>query len=61
MEKLKIIRPNQLAKKLGVSKQTLWRMKEELPQPIRIGKRAKGWLQQDILEWLEERKEEQAA
>lgn len=61
MEKLKIIRPKQLANKLGISKQTLWRMKDELPPPIRIGKRAKGWLQQDILEWLEERKEEQAA
>lgn len=51
---MKIIRPNELAKMLSVSKVTLWRMENrgEIPPRIKISKRAVGWLESDIEEWL---------
>lgn len=54
---MKILRPGQLADMLGVSKTTLWRMEKrgELPQRIKISRRAVGWLESDIKEWLESR------
>jgi excisionase family DNA binding protein len=45
----------QLAEKLSVSKQTVWRMlgKGQLPPMITIGSRSKRWHAEDINEWLQ--------
>lgn len=53
----RIIRPNELAKKLSISKPTLWRMekKGELPPKVQISKRISGWRESDITEWLKSR------
>jgi prophage regulatory protein len=49
-----IIRPTELAQRLGVSHPTLWRMERrgELPARKKIGPRAVGWLTSDIEQWL---------
>lgn len=56
---MKIIRPTQLAKLLGVSKTTLWRLEKssELPERYSISERIVGWKESDIKEWLESKKE----
>ena len=53
----KIIRASELAKKLTISKPTLWRMEQrgELPPKIQISERVSGWRESDILEWMKER------
>lgn len=53
-----IIRPDQLAEKLQISKPTLWRMEKrgELPPKVKISSRACGWMSEDIDAWLESRK-----
>lgn len=63
MKSLQIIRPTELAEILSVSKQTLWRMENrgELPNRVRISKRAVGWLAIDIKEFLESKRESQIA
>lgn len=50
-----IIRPSELAQRLGVSHPTLWRMEKrgDLPPRKKIGIRAVGWLTSDIEQWLE--------
>lgn len=42
----------------GLSRSTLYEMMSEgrFPKPIRLGRRAVGWLQRDIAHWLETRK-----
>ena len=54
---MKLIRPNELAEMLSVSLPTLWRMEKRgnLPPKRQISKRAVGWLDTDIKEWLESR------
>jgi prophage regulatory protein len=49
-----IIRPTELAQRLGVSHPTLWRMEKrgDLPPRKQIGPRAVGWLTTDIEQWL---------
>lgn len=56
----KIIRPTDLSNSLGISIATLYRMESrgELPPRVQISKRAVGWLESDIADWLEERKRE---
>lgn len=59
MTDLQIIRPDQLAKLLGVSKMTLYRMEKrgELPPRFRISKRAVGWTKESIAEFVQEKQE----
>ena len=54
---MRFIRPKELSKKLSVSIPTLWRMEKsgQLPPKRKIGKRAVGWLDTDIDEWLKSR------
>lgn len=56
----KIIRATELAKKLSISKVTLWRMETrgELPPKVQISERISGWRESDIMNWLEEREYE---
>lgn len=53
-----IIRKRPLAKQLGVSPVTVWRMQQrgDLPPAVRISRGVVGWRQADIQTWLESRK-----
>ncbi|MBA6390497.1 AlpA family phage regulatory protein [Colwellia sp. BRX10-3] len=46
---------DQLAKRLGISKVTIWRMIKDgrLPKMITIGARSKRWVSADINDWLQ--------
>jgi prophage regulatory protein len=50
-----ILRPTQLAHKLGVSQPTIWRMEKKglLPPRKKIGLRSIGWLNSEIDAWLQ--------
>ena len=50
------IRPRELASKLGVHVNTIYRWAEDgtLPQPIRLGSRFVGWKREDIDKWMDE-------
>lgn len=54
---ISIIRPNELAEILSVSKVTLWRMEKrgELPPRKKISRSCVGWVSTDIEEWLRTR------
>ena len=54
---LKIIRPADLADLLSVNRVTIWRMEKrgDLPPRKKITKGCVGWLQSDIVEWLDNR------
>ncbi len=49
----RIIRANELAERLGVSRVTLWRWERDgrLPRKWRIGPNVTGWIEQEIEEW----------
>ena len=53
-----IHRPKPLAKRLGVSTTTLWRLRarKEFPEPIQISPGAVGWRESDVQAWLKSRK-----
>lgn len=55
----KLIRPNSLAEKLGVSIPTLYRLmkKPEFPDKIRISSQAIGFRESEISDWMESKKE----
>jgi prophage regulatory protein len=49
-----IHRPKPLAKRLGVSTTTIWRMRgrHEFPEPVQISPGAIGWRESDVQAWL---------
>lgn len=53
----RIIRIGELADGLGVSRPTVWRMRErgEIPPPIRISRGIVGWRESTIDRWLAEK------
>ena len=52
-----IIRTNELAERLGVSRTTLWRWMRagSLPPKIQLGSNSVGWDSREIDRWLESR------
>jgi prophage regulatory protein len=54
METTRLIRPNELARTLGVSTVTLWKWRRDkiLPEPLKIGPRFIAWEPEVIQEWL---------
>lgn len=50
-----LVRPNELAERLRVSKVTLWRMEKrgELPAKTRVTSKVTGWPQKQLNEWFE--------
>ncbi|MGO9060073.1 MAG: helix-turn-helix transcriptional regulator [Candidatus Binataceae bacterium] len=50
----RILRPAEVAEMLGVHRITLWRMRGrgEFPKPIKLGTRAKGFLESEVQAWL---------
>jgi len=57
MKLFRVLRTNELAEILGVSRQTIWRMEDELPPKIKISGRVVGWDSRDIESWLNDRKQ----
>lgn len=55
--RLKILRIAEVAEMLGVSRVTLWRWERQgyLPPKRIIGPNTVGWLESEILAWLESR------
>lgn len=55
----RIYRIKELVSLLGVSKETIyyWIRQGSFPKPIKLGSRLSGWLGEDVLKWLEERKD----
>ena len=49
----RIIRPTEFAKRLGISKPTLWRWERagRLPPKHQVGPNAVGWLESEIEIW----------
>jgi predicted DNA-binding transcriptional regulator AlpA len=54
---MKILRTNEVAEMLGISRVTLWRWARggHLPPKRRIGPNVVGWVEAEILAWLESR------
>lgn len=54
----RILRRPEVENRTGLSRSTLYAMMSEgtFPKPIRLGKRAVGWPESAIAEWLESRK-----
>jgi len=55
--KVNILRRPQVETRTGLSRSTIYAMMAEgvFPKPIRLGKRAVGWPESVISEWLESR------
>ena len=53
----RILRPRELADRIGLSLATLWRLRRrgDLPEPIRLSPGCVGWRSSDIERWLERR------
>jgi prophage regulatory protein len=56
---LPIYRRPELLKLTGLSTSTIYDMmaRGEFPRPVRLGKRAVGWRERDVTEWLESREQ----
>ncbi len=52
-----ILRPSQVARMLGISKPTIWRLekKGDFPPKIQLGSNMTGYLADDIEEWISKR------
>ena len=59
----RILRRPEVEACIGLSRSTLYAMMAdgEFPRPLRLGKRAVGWSDAAISEWLESRKPRDAA
>jgi prophage regulatory protein len=55
----RILRPRQLADRVGLSLATLWRLRRrgDLPEPIRLSPGCVGWRTSEIDAWLTARAE----
>jgi prophage regulatory protein len=53
----RIIRKPELLNMIGLSDPTVWRMEKEgrFPKRLRLGGNSCGWLESEILEWLDNR------
>ena len=52
-----IIRVSEVARRVGLSRTTIWRRERagDFPARIRLGGRSVGWLDSEVEEWLERR------
>ena len=59
----RIMRRPQVEAATGLSRSTLYAMmtEGEFPRPIRLGKRAVGWPESEVSDWLETRKAQRNA
>ncbi len=51
----RVLRPRQAAARVGLSIASLYRLarQKRFPQPVRIGLRASGWRESELLRWME--------
>ena len=56
-ERKKFLRLIQVKETTGLSRATIYRKiaAHEFPRPIRLGSRAVGWVEADVIEWMNER------
>ena len=57
---MKLLRPNEVSEKLGISNgalPALRRRDNSFPQPIRVSQKVLRWDEEDINDWLTEKKE----
>lgn len=56
---MRILRFPETKNKTGCSRTTIWRGVKEgtFPAPLKIGKRAVGWLESDLDAWIEAKKQ----
>ena len=54
---MRILKTNEVVKTIGLSKVTIWRMEKAgtFPERINLTNRRVGWIESEILEWLESR------
>jgi prophage regulatory protein len=53
----KIIRRKEVEQRIGLACSTIYAMMaaQKFPRPVRIGRRAVGWLEEDIQNWLSDK------
>ncbi len=53
----RILRRSQVEEQIGLSRSSIYQMMSdgEFPLPIKLGRRAVGWLETDVHEWLASR------
>lgn len=54
----KILRLSQVVERCGISKSTIFRMEKDnsFPKAVLLGKRAKGYFENEINDWIGDRK-----
>ena len=54
---MKVLRLPTVLERIGLSKSTLWRLIKdgEFPEPIKLGPRATGWLEEEVEAWIKSR------
>ncbi len=54
---MRLLRPTEVAQRVGLSRATLWRLEHagEFPSRRQIGPNSVGWLEHEIEEWIESR------
>ena len=59
----KILRRPEVERITGIGRSTIydWMARGEFPQPLKLGARAVGWRESDLLAWLESRQPRTAA
>ncbi len=59
----RILRRRKVEDRTGLSRSTIydWMSRGEFPQPVKLGARAVGWRESDLLAWLESRQPRTAA
>ena len=55
----RILRANELARRLGISRVTLWRWERQglIPPKLKLGPNTVGWLESEIEAWWEQKRD----
>ena len=54
---MRVLRLPEVLARVSLSKSTLWRLINDgqFPQPIKLGPRATGWIEEEVDEWIASR------